>query len=83
MFSTLLPSCPNRFCLGSWLIIIRIDSDSFLKSKMMVYAFISPQNSAQHWLYPVGGHLQKIIEEKKSEIKNCLSPLVDEYPDFR
>ncbi|XP_058242106.1 exocyst complex component 3-like isoform X2 [Hemibagrus wyckioides] len=40
------------------------------------------QNSAQHWLYPVGGHLQKIIEEKKSEIKNCLSPLVDEYPDF-
>ncbi|XP_058242105.1 exocyst complex component 3-like protein 4 isoform X1 [Hemibagrus wyckioides] len=39
-------------------------------------------NSAQHWLYPVGGHLQKIIEEKKSEIKNCLSPLVDEYPDF-
>ncbi|XP_060781830.1 exocyst complex component 3-like protein 4 isoform X2 [Neoarius graeffei] len=41
------------------------------------------QNSVEHWLYPVGNHLQKIIgETKKSEIKNCLQPLVDDYPDF-
>ncbi|XP_060728394.1 exocyst complex component 3-like protein 4 [Tachysurus vachellii] len=39
-------------------------------------------NSVQNWLYPVGDHLQKIIGEKKSEIKNYLLPLVDEYPDF-
>ncbi|XP_026799522.3 exocyst complex component 3-like protein 4 isoform X1 [Pangasianodon hypophthalmus] len=40
-------------------------------------------NSVQHWLYPVGDHLQKIIgERKESEIKNYLQPLVDDYPDF-
>ncbi|XP_047668681.1 exocyst complex component 3-like protein 4 isoform X2 [Tachysurus fulvidraco] len=40
------------------------------------------QNSVQNWLYPVGDHLQKIIGEKKSEIKNYLLPFLDEYPDF-
>ncbi|XP_046692983.1 exocyst complex component 3-like protein 4 isoform X2 [Silurus meridionalis] len=40
-------------------------------------------NSVQHWLYPVGCHLEKIIGEiKESEIKNHLRPMVEEYPDF-
>ncbi|TSK22817.1 Tumor necrosis factor alpha-induced protein 2 [Bagarius yarrelli] len=40
-------------------------------------------NSVEHWLYPVGDHLQKIIKEnKESEIKNYLKTLLEDYPDF-
>lgn len=53
------------------------------KKKNYMIFFISPQNSDQHWLYPIGEHLQMIIGEKKeSEIKNLLRPLVSDYPDF-
>ncbi|XP_072533016.1 exocyst complex component 3-like protein 4 isoform X2 [Salminus brasiliensis] len=41
-------------------------------------------NSSQSWLYPVGDHLSKIVGQRnKSEIKNNLKPLVDDYPDIR
>ncbi|XP_026877488.1 exocyst complex component 3-like protein [Electrophorus electricus] len=40
-------------------------------------------NSVHHWLYPVGDHLSKIIGYRnKSEIKNILQPLIDDYPDI-
>ncbi|XP_036429448.1 exocyst complex component 3-like protein 4 [Colossoma macropomum] len=40
-------------------------------------------NSEQNWLYPVGDHLSKIVGQKnKSEIKNNLKPLIDDYPDI-
>ncbi|XP_017319299.1 exocyst complex component 3-like protein 4 isoform X1 [Ictalurus punctatus] len=48
-----------------------------------LHELFQEMNSVQHWLYPVGEHLQKIIGERKSEIKNYLQPLVDDYPDFR
>ncbi|XP_076831754.1 exocyst complex component 3-like protein 4 isoform X2 [Brachyhypopomus gauderio] len=40
-------------------------------------------NSAEHWLYPAGDHLSKIIGHKnKREIKDNLQPLIDDYPDI-
>lgn len=40
-------------------------------------------NSSQNWLYPVGDHLSKIVGQRnKSEIKNNLKPLVNDYPDI-
>ncbi|KAI4902132.1 hypothetical protein NFI96_025541 [Prochilodus magdalenae] len=40
-------------------------------------------NSAQNWLHPVGDHLSNIVGQKnKSEIKNNLKPLIDDYPDI-
>ncbi|KAL7890075.1 hypothetical protein AOLI_G00023330 [Acnodon oligacanthus] len=40
-------------------------------------------NSEENWLYPVGDHLSKIVGQKnKSEIKNNLKPLINDYPDI-
>ncbi|KAG9275276.1 exocyst complex component 3-like protein 4 [Astyanax mexicanus] len=40
-------------------------------------------NSSQNWLYPVGDHLSKIVGQRnKSEIKNNLKQLVNDYPDI-
>ncbi|KAI7806031.1 exocyst complex component 3-like protein 4 [Triplophysa rosa] len=40
-------------------------------------------NSTLDWLHPVGNQLSKIVGCKKSEIKNNLQPLVENYPDIR
>lgn len=40
-------------------------------------------NSTLDWLHPVGNQLSKIVGCKKSEIKNNLEPLVENYPDIR
>ncbi|XP_056616708.1 exocyst complex component 3-like protein 4 [Triplophysa dalaica] len=40
-------------------------------------------NSTLDYLHPVGNHLSKIVGCKKSEIKNNLQPLVENYPDIR
>ncbi|XP_062852199.1 exocyst complex component 3-like protein 4 [Trichomycterus rosablanca] len=40
-------------------------------------------DSTHSWLYQVGYHLSKIVgQTKKSDIKNYLQPLVEDYPDF-
>ncbi|XP_043085425.1 exocyst complex component 3-like protein 4 isoform X3 [Puntigrus tetrazona] len=40
-------------------------------------------NSTLGWLHPVGNQLSDIIGCKKSDVKNNLKPLVDNYPDIR
>lgn len=42
------------------------------------------QESTLDWLYSLGGHISKIIEqEHEKDIKNVLTPLVENYPDIR
>ncbi|KAK3573026.1 hypothetical protein QTP86_012238 [Hemibagrus guttatus] len=43
----------------------------------------SDMGSTLDWLYPLGGHISKIIEqEHEKDIKTVLTPLVENYPDI-